>query len=87
MHDHQINTHLFGWISFGSLWSALVQFRALGPSWSVVPPLLVGLAGFVGAVNAALNDRHRRACERADRELERQGRRAFSFDQLEGGRN
>lgn len=61
----QTQTALFGSISLGSGWQILISLRSHAPSWELVPPLLVGLIGLVGALNTAVNDWHRRRQERA----------------------
>lgn len=66
------------------LWT-IDQLRQHGPSWSLVPPIFVALAGLVGAINGAVNDRHRRRVELA--KLSARSKTGFSFDQLEARGN
>ncbi len=90
---HETNAGLFGTMSIGSFISFFQGLYAYGPSWAVLPPLIVGLAGLVGAVNALREGEHRRDMERRRFDAERERAAAYatmrklgglSFDQVEG---
>lgn len=71
---------LFATSSGASVFWIFDQLWRNGPSWSLVPAIVVAVTGLVGALNAAANDRHKRRVERL--QLEARLNR-FSFDQLE----
>ncbi|HXS24433.1 MAG TPA: hypothetical protein VN719_09400 [Gemmatimonadales bacterium] len=56
--DHHGRIHAL--TATGSVWWVIDQVYRYGPSWSVVPPLFLAIAGLVGAVNGYLNDRQAR---------------------------
>jgi asparagine N-glycosylation enzyme membrane subunit Stt3 len=65
---HQDHTlHAFATSTAGAAWWLVEQAYQHGPSWSLVPPILFGVASVVGAANAAINDRHKRRLDAAAR--------------------
>jgi hypothetical protein len=57
MIDAPQQTGLFASSSLGSFWWVADVLYRHGPTWSVVPPILIGLATLVGAVRGYQNDR------------------------------
>lgn len=60
MHDQHSHTYLHATAAGGSFWWLLEQLIAYGPSWSLVPPLLIGASGLLGALTSFLNQRQAR---------------------------
>jgi hypothetical protein len=57
MNDFQHQTGLFATSSLGSFWWVADVLYRHGPTWSVVPPVLIGTATLIGAIRGYLNDR------------------------------
>lgn len=81
------NTGLFSTIASAGVWDVFAVLYQHGPSWELVPPLLIAVAGLVGAVNSFRESEHRRHMERARQAVEqaRLTKAGLTFDQLEGG--
>jgi hypothetical protein len=76
-HDTPNQTGLFATNAAASSWWVVDLLCRHGPSWQIVPPTLIGLASFVGAIKSYQNDRQarRHAEDRHRLELEAQRRR------------
>jgi hypothetical protein len=59
-HDIPPQTGLFATNALGSFWWVCDLLYRNGPSWSLLPPSLIGVASVVGAVRGFLNDRQAR---------------------------
>ena len=70
-HDLHNQTNVFASSAAASLWWVGDLLYRHGPSWSVVPPLLLGVASVVGAVRGYQNDRETRAIRAANEAQER----------------
>jgi hypothetical protein len=53
-------TSLFATSAAGAVWWTVDVLYRLGPSWSVVPPILIGAASLIGAIGGYQNDRQKR---------------------------
>lgn len=69
-HDIPPQTGIFATNALGSLWWVCDLLYRHGPSWSILPPTLIGFASVVGAIRGFLNDRQ----ARRHREEEHQAR-------------
>lgn len=71
MHDtppnHPATPALFGMNALYAFSWAGNMAALHGLSWQLVPPILMGAASFVIAVNTAINDREKRRVSRAER--------------------
>jgi hypothetical protein len=63
-HNHS-NQQLGMWATstLTSIWLFLQELVNRGPSWNVVPPLVIACTGFLGALTNFLNERQRRKIE------------------------
>lgn len=59
-HDVPAQTTLFATNVGASVWWASDLFYRHGPSWEIVPPILIGGASLLGAMRGMLNDRQAR---------------------------
>jgi hypothetical protein len=59
-HDASGQFGIYATSTVGSLWWAIDFLYRHGPSWEVMPPILVGAASLIGAVRAYLNDKQGR---------------------------
>lgn len=85
MHDHAAQPHavvgIFGTSAGGAIWWVMDELHRHGPSWSLVPPILLALASLVGAAHTFAEGRHRRRLEAEDRSRRW---RLPTYDQIEG---
>jgi len=56
MQDVPHQTGLFATSSVGALWWVADVLYRHGPTWSVVPPILIGVASLLGAIRGYQND-------------------------------
>jgi hypothetical protein len=74
-HDHGSETSLFATNAAASGWWLVDLLVRHGPSWQIVPPILIGTASLLGAAKGYLNDRqarrHAEERHRLDIELRR----------------
>jgi hypothetical protein len=54
LHDHH-QTSLFATSAAGCCWWLVDQLVQHGPSWQLIPPLLIGSASLLGAVRSTLD--------------------------------
>ena len=59
-HDAANQTNLFAANTLGSVWWMADILYRNGPSWAVLPPILIGATGLVGALRGYQNDRQSR---------------------------
>lgn len=57
-HDHQ--TGIYGTVAFGSGWWIVDAVTRYGPSWQLVPPILLGVASLIASVSGWLDKRQAR---------------------------
>lgn len=60
MNEIPHQTGLFATSSLGSFWWVADVLYRHGPTWSVVPPILIGCASLIGAIRGYQNDRQAR---------------------------
>lgn len=56
MNEFHHQTGLFATSSLGSFWWVVDVLCRNGPSWSIVPPILIGTASLIGAIRSYQND-------------------------------
>lgn len=59
-HDAVTQTNLFAANTLASIWWAADILYRHGPSWSILPPILIGITGLIGALRSYQNDRQQR---------------------------
>lgn len=79
MDAHMTNCRLFAAATGASVWQFINELAAHGPSWSLVPPIVLSVATVIGAVKNYLDgaQARRHADERHRAEMEALKRRAF----------
>ena len=60
MHDHNPTTRIFAANAAGGVWWFGDQLLRNGPSWELVPPILLAVASLVGATRNYLDGRLQR---------------------------
>jgi hypothetical protein len=70
-HELQNQTGLFASSALGAFWWIGDLLYRHGPSWSILPPTLIGIASVVGAARGYANDRQARQQRAANDEQER----------------
>jgi hypothetical protein len=80
MDHHHHNGPVFAANAAGAFWWFVDQLCRYGPSWSLVPPLLIAVASVIGATTNALNARQARRLEREKHEVEvRRGQKRILY--------
>jgi hypothetical protein len=60
INDAPHQTNLFATSALGSFWWVADVLYRHGPTWSVVPPILIGTASLIGAIRGYQNERQSR---------------------------
>ncbi len=55
MNHHRTTTGLFATMNVAALWDFMVELSRHGPSWELVPPLVLATAALIGAVRSYLD--------------------------------